>query len=112
LTYGPYKDTILTSTYFNIMSKFDSYGLFQTLPILLVFILLFYWVYFFYTQYNIKFRSISFYLVSIISVSSYLLILTGIRQDVAWTLLMSAIYYDFFSNFKNRWINLMLYILP
>ncbi|QIK51232.1 hypothetical protein G7058_03670 [Jeotgalibaca porci] len=112
INYGPYRQTILTSIYFNIMSKIENRSWFVIFPTGMVFSLIFFVSNKFRKDYNITYSSFAFFMVSIISVSSVFLIITGVRQNLAWSLLMVAVYYDFFSKEKKRVMNVVLYVLP
>ncbi|MFV8808140.1 EpsG family protein [Aerococcus urinaeequi] len=110
LTVGPYKETVLTNLYFYIMSKSENLGWFAALPPFMIFGILTFVCLKFIKEYKVSFRSISLFLVSIISVSSLLGILTGIRQNSAWAVLMLAFYYDFFSKDKKKVNSILLYL--
>lgn len=112
VNYGPYRNTIITSIYFNYFSKIDNRSWFVVFPTLVVFIFTIWSANKFMTKYNVSFRAFAFFMIAIISVSSYTLIITGVRQDVAWSFLMIAVYYDFFKENRNSVIGMILYLIP
>lgn len=112
VNYGPYNQTVLTSIYFNVMSKVQNRSWFSVFPTGIVFTLIFIVADKFKNKYDISYRSVAFFIINIISVSSLLLIITGVRQNVAWALLMVAVYYDFFHKDRKLLIAIVLYIIP
>lgn len=66
----------------------------------------------FIKNYKLKFSNTSYFIISIISMSGMLGIISGVRQNWAWAFFMIAIYYDFYSNKKNKILQFLLYIIP
>src|SRR5699024_357385 len=62
--------------------------------------------------YKISYQTHSFYILGIISVASLIGIISGIRQNLSWALLMLALYYDYYIKDNNKIILIILYTLP
>lgn len=110
--YANYRDTPLTNLYFYIMKDVSNRSLFATIPTITVMFFLAGTVHYFDLKFNLKTRSIVIYLLSTLSFATIVGIISGVRQNVSWVFLMIAIFYDFYSDKKNKIFSVFLYILP
>lgn len=111
LNYGPYRETIITNSFFYFVSKTNNFSLFSAIPTTMIFGLIIFASWKFINIFSVKFSHVSFFIISIISTSGMLGIISGVRQNWAWAFLMIAIYYDFFSNNQNKIIKVFLYFI-
>lgn len=112
MEYGRYSNTFLTNIYFHLISKVSNRGFVSAIPTGITFSLILYTTLTFRKKFNCSFQAISFFMISIISVSSLIGIVSGLRQNLGWAVLMLAVYYDFFSDKKNFVIKGLLYLIP
>ncbi|MGH2079305.1 hypothetical protein [Aerococcus urinaeequi] len=112
-TVGFYTTGWITNLYFFIMRNVENRGLFSAIPTTIIFTVIFIVTDYFNNSFkSTSFRAVALFVLSIISVSSLLGIISGIRQNFAWMLIMIAIYYDYFYTDNKNLIKIILYILP
>lgn len=109
---GFYTDEIITNFYFFIMRIVNNKSWLPAIPTFITFSGIIYAGGRFRNKEEYSFRSYALFLIAIISVSSLSGIISGIRQNVAWMLMMLAVYYDFFSIKQKRILKIISYTLP
>lgn len=107
-----YRDTPLTSLYFYIMKGLENRSLFAAIPMFIIVVLISIALYFFNKKKTLNPRASILFIVSTISFATIIGIVSGVRQNVAWAFLMTAVYYDFFVKNKIILSDIILYTIP
>lgn len=107
--FARYRDTPITNLYFYSMKGVNNRSLFAAIPVMIVTLLLSKTIIYFNKIKKINLRAIILFLVSTISFATLILIISGLRQNVAWAFLMTAVYYDFYDKKRNLLVTLVLY---
>lgn len=110
--HGGYRNTVITQLYFYIISLIDNYSILSLIPTTVLFIIIFNVANNFREQKQITFQAYALFIIGIISMANLSGIISGIRQNFSWVLMMYAVYYDYYKKPKqNNW-RVILYLLP
>lgn len=110
---APYSQTPITNAYFYWMSRLDNYSLFAMIPTVVNFGLVYFVADKLTRKYNLPFQAFALYIIGIVSVAGLLGTISGIRQNLAWSFLMLAVYYDYFGErIIYKPFKILLYLIP
>lgn len=110
--YSLYKDTPLTSLYFYVIAQTGYPHLLPSISTgITIGIVMYVSSKLLYQNGNI-FRGYALSVIGILSVASMIAITTGVRQNLAFSILAMAVYYDYFYEKKSNIVRILLYLLP
>jgi len=106
-----YKNTILTNFLFYAVSLTDTNNLLPFFSTVLTFLIFSYVVIKETKKYNIKSSVLSLFILTFFSIIFFRAFLTGIRQHLALSIMLLAIYRDFIEN-KKDFKTILIYLIP
>ena len=106
-----YKNTILTNVFFYLISLTNNNHLLPFFSTILTFSIFSYVVIKVTKRYNIKISVLSIFILSFLAIIFLRPILTGVRQHLALSIMLLAVFKDFNEN-KRDFKTILLYILP
>ena len=108
LTRSPYRATIVINMIFYLVSLINVYNLLPFISTLITTLCISYVIYKERERFNIASKVTALYIFSLISSTSLILILTGVRQHLALSIILVALYRDLIED-KKKFSTLLIY---
>lgn len=114
LTVGKYTNEPLAHILFFIIGRIRNFSLLSATTMGTIFLLITVANYkiIYNKKYNFKSYSFYVYILVVIGMTGFVNSMSGIRQMLAWSFALLAVYYDYFTDDKNNIVRIILYLIP